>query len=73
MKSEYLPFSFRTDYIAPAFRNDPNAKEFNEFLATYCDWAAADFGSGYAWETEIPPKEEWIKAVVELNKHLETL
>ena len=62
-------------YLAPQFWTDnPElATEFNDYLAEHCCWTASDFGSGYAWETNIPPREAWGSEVQNLNEHLREL
>mgnify|MGYP001570176402 CR=1 FL=1 len=45
----------------------------NAVLAEVLDWTPEDFGSGYAWETEIPPRATWQEEAEALNEHLATL
>lgn len=60
--------------IASAYHDDPDAREFAEFLADRlpdwaADWAAEmDYG---AWETDIPPRAQWQAEADSLIDHLE--
>lgn len=57
-------------YLSPKFRTQPGAADFNEFLDDNLLWHADDFGGNYAWNTDIPPRDQWQKTVDEFNEHL---
>lgn len=61
------------DYLAPAYRQDPNAAEFAEALGAALDWSPSDFGSGYAWESPVPPRETWAREIAALAAHVQAL
>jgi hypothetical protein len=60
-------------YLAPHYRSAPLAAEFAACLAEHLSWMPNDFGSGYAWETEVPPREDWEREAVALEAHLASL
>jgi hypothetical protein len=57
-------------YLAPAYRDEPLAAEWDAYLAEHCDWSADEFGGGYAWATSVPPRERWEAEVWAFNEHL---
>jgi hypothetical protein len=60
-------------YISPAFRDHPLAAEWGEFLAGRLAWDLDDFGGGYPWDTDIPPRDQWEEEVERFNEHLRGL
>lgn len=61
------------DYIAPRYRRDPLAGAFADGLAARLPWTPGDFGSGYAWESDIPPRDRWEDEAEALAAHLTAL
>lgn len=59
--------------IAPAYRTQPHAAEWGRELARRLSWSASDFGSGYAWEADIPAWETWDDEIAALEAHLRSL
>jgi len=60
-------------YLNPSQINDQNkqlAEEFERYLAIHCIWSEDDFGGHYAWDAEVPAREDWEREVAELNNHL---
>lgn len=62
-------------FLAPDYRNERNAFEFDHYLATALrehGWTANDFGKGYAWDTSVPDKRLWKREIMALITHLKT-
>jgi hypothetical protein len=57
-------------YLAPAYRDHPDAAAWEDYLNDNCRWSVANFGGGWAWETAVPPRAEWEAEAVRLNAHL---
>jgi hypothetical protein len=60
------------NYLSPHYRNHPDAEAFCEVLVLHLpEWA--EELDDYAWDTAIPPREQWEREAEELARHLETL
>jgi hypothetical protein len=60
-------------YIAPAYKTEFLANDWEAYLAKHCDWSEDDFGGGYAWECPVPPRDQWKQEIDKLNHHLASL
>lgn len=61
-------------YIMPAIaETSPPAAAWEAYLAENCEWEADDFGSGYAWETDVPEPEDFASECEALNAHLASI
>lgn len=49
------------------------AAEFEKFLEDNLVWSEEDFGGNFAWDAEIPARENWESEIAKLNAHLETV
>ena len=60
------------DYLHPRLRNHPDALDFaDEIDLAVPDSVCPDsFGSGYAWEADIPPRSEWEREIKEFGAHV---
>lgn len=58
--------------LDPAYHDHPDAREFAQLLADTLPPMAADLDCS-AWETDIPPRDQWEREVENLARHLETL
>jgi hypothetical protein len=59
-------------YLAPAYRDHPDAAAFCEALARHLPGWAADLRD-YAWDAPVPPRDEWEREAEGLARHLESL
>lgn len=61
------------NYIAPAYRSEPEAQAFADLLAKNIGWSVEDFGGDYAWNAPIPPRADWEREITQLAGHLGSL
>lgn len=62
----------KLSFLSPAYRDYPDAEAFCEVLSQYLpDWSSDMVD--YAWDAEIPPREQWEQEAADLAKHLNSL
>ena len=66
--TRYQP-SLKFSYLAPQYRGEPLAREFESCLGTTLDWFPSDF-DGWGWNQPIPDGDEWDEVVSEYNRQL---
>lgn len=72
-ESEYMDeYMANMAHIAPAYRFEPTALRFGKFLRERCCLQPEQLGSGYAWETSIPPEDQWERIAATLNAEGDT-
>lgn len=59
-------------FLAPAYRDHPDAAAFCAVLARHLPPWAADLRD-YAWDAPLPPRERWEEEAAALARHFASL